>query len=274
METLQLRIPRRPPVAAARRRRIVGVVGSGNLEVLVEPTASAAPAGSRSRPRRVGFGADLAGGAGRLLRAPSAGGRAHLHQRRAAPRPPWSACGWTRRCEMPITGAPATTTRSYYEAQRPRTPRAVCSTPAAFVEFLPPTERVVSPHLRQLDAAGGVRRRHRRRPRHAGRRRRSSSPRRKAASWAAPSARCTAPSWSACCERALRRAAGRRPAAGRVRRRAPARGQCRPDRRLRDDARRAGGRAPPASPSSCSIGGAVRLLRRHGHRRRAVPTPS
>ena len=67
----------------------------------------------------------------------------------------------------------------------------------SFREILPPTERVVSPHLRQLDTPAafddGI---------IVGRGtldgNRSLSPPRKAASWAAPSARCTAPSWPDC----------------------------------------------------------------------------
>ena len=57
-------------------------------------------------------------------------------------------------------------------------------------------------------------------------------------------------------ERALRDAARRRAAAARVRRRAPARGQCRPDRGVRGHARACSRRAPPAFPVIALIGGA------------------
>ena len=69
----------------------------------------------------------------------------------------------------------------------------------SFHEWLPPAERVTSPHLAQLGVPSRVRRRRGDRPRARSTAARCSSPRRKARSWAAASARCMAPSWSACC---------------------------------------------------------------------------
>ena len=78
------------------------------------------------------------------------------------------------------------------ERARPR--RGCCSIPAAFVEFIGPEQREISPHLRLFDLPeqfdDGIVVGRGRLDGH----RRCSSPRRRAASWAAPSARCTAPS--------------------------------------------------------------------------------
>ena len=90
---------------------------------------------------------------------------------------------------------------SYYEASARERLHSLLD-PGSFHEFLPPTERVVSPHL---VAAGHARRLRRRRHRRT-RRRSTAKPfwwrRRRADSWAAPWAKCMAPSSSACCERA------------------------------------------------------------------------
>ena len=67
-----------------------------------------------------------------------------------------------------------------------------------FDEILPPAERVIEPASGAARRAGGLRRRRRRSAAARSTASRCSSRRRKAASWAAPSARCTAPSWSAC----------------------------------------------------------------------------
>ena len=53
MESLTVRIPRTAVRVAGRRRRpiLVGVVGSGNLEVLVEPTDLGGACRDRDRDR-------------------------------------------------------------------------------------------------------------------------------------------------------------------------------------------------------------------------------
>ena len=88
--------------------------------------------------------------------------------------------------------------RSYRRVAPRASASRTCSMPAAFREILPPRRARDEPAPGAARRAGVVRRRRRRRPRHARRPRRCSSPRRKASSWAAASARCTAPSWSAC----------------------------------------------------------------------------
>ena len=159
------------------------------------PTGGAAAASRSSPPRRLR--PDLGGGAARLLGPPSARRRAHLDQRRGrhargrqpAPRPGGrgvlAARDRSHDAQRTTSSAPANASLGLLDAAA--STRA-CRPPSASPARTSPARRPV-----------GVRRRRRRRPGHARRPSRSSSPPRRAASWAAPSARCTAPSWSGCC---------------------------------------------------------------------------
>jgi malonate decarboxylase beta subunit len=132
----------------------------------------------------------------------------------------------------------------------------------SFEEFLPPSERVISPHLAQLDApvafddgvaVGRAQLAADRLRRRAGRRLHGRRGRRSA--WRQAGRLLRAP-----CAKAHGRAA----AAGN-RRRAPARSQRRPDRGVGSDARRAR-RARRRHPGDRADRRLQRLLRRHGHR--------
>ena len=137
---------------------------------------------------------DLAGGAGRLLRPPSAGGRSHLHQRcRRHPRRGQPAAGPGGRNPSPEPSHEAQLLRGHCPRTPPRSSRRrqLSRDPAADRSaWSARTCASSTPRRRSTTASSS-----------AGARwmaTRSLSPPRKAASWAAPSARCTAPSWSAC----------------------------------------------------------------------------
>ena len=238
---------------------LVGVVGSGNLEVLLEA------ARRRRLPRACrDLGArlrrDLAGRDGRLPRAPSAGRRARLDQRHGrharggepAARP---GGGRDHRSAAMI---------SYAECSA-RERLAQLLDAGSFHEWLPPTERVTSPHLAQLGVPCGLRRRRGHRPRHA---RRPHGVRRRAGG-RVHGRRRRRGAWRQAGRPAAARAARsarRRAAAGRIGRRAPARGQRRPDRGVGSHAR-AARRARGRHPRHRADRRGQRLLRRHGHRR-------
>ena len=257
METLQFEYRNGRPRRGARRRQPwSGVVGSGNLEVLVEPAELGGACAIEILTAARRLRRDLAGGAGRLLRPPSAGRRAHLHQRR----------GRHARRGQPAAGPGGRSLhrRPSHEAQLlrgqcPRTPRSVCSTPAAFARSCRRPNAWSARTWRQLDAPAafddGI---------IVGRGTLDGNPVLVAAQEGGFMGGAVGEVHGAKLVGLLRarprRAAGRRAAAGRIRRRAPARGQRRPDRRLRGDARGAGrarrrhsgGRARSAASSAAS----------------------
>ena len=229
METLSFEYRGGHPLAGAhaagdpgRRRRLRQPRGAARAR-----PPRRMPARSRSRPRP-----SASARSGRrcwTTSRPRAGRRrAHLHQRRGrharrrqpAPRTrrwkPAPEANRDERCQAQLYEDSA---RERLAAFSTRAASASsCRRRAARGEPAPAPAR---PARRAFD--DGVDRRARAAGRQAGARRRAG----RRASWAAPSARCTAPSSSACCERAL----DERPAAVlllvEIRRRAPARGQCR-----------------------------------------------
>ena len=222
----------------------------GNLEVLIEPRRATPQCRIARRHLGTRLRHDLAGGAAPTSsrRHVLAGVAVSINDMGATP------AVVSLRLDQAVaelrrqTGAPAVI--SYCRMRARASDCAQLLDAGSFHELLPPAERVIEPAPGAARRALRLRRRRGDRPRPA---RRPAGVRRRAgrrASWAAASARCTAPSWSGLLQRALRDRPRRRAAAGRIGRRAAARGQRRPDRGVGSDARaarRARRRHPGAS---------------------------
>src|SRR3954449_11916587 len=113
METLQFAYRNGRPVAGSPSATLTGVVGSGNLEVLVESTDLGGACRIEILTAAVGFGpiwqavlddffarhplADVRISLHHVGAPPPRGPMFAFPSTMSAPPPPWSACGWTRR---------------------------------------------------------------------------------------------------------------------------------------------------------------------------------
>ena len=145
------------PPGGTRRQAIVGVVASGNLEVLVERTLPAEVCSVEIATSVRGFGRRLGSGCHGFRGAAPGGRLAHCHQRfRRAARHGGAAAGAGRAADMRgrrlMPGSTRTLGMSWYEATA-RQRVAALADPGTFVELIGPEQRETSPHLADLRPA-------------------------------------------------------------------------------------------------------------------------